>query len=148
MLENKYIGINVPIGKGETKFIIKSVIIQNWQREWEEELNARHYNNVQMNVTGKRFNSISLSRREEVVYPRLILGHAGLNATLQIVGKGNGLCIECQDREVEHVLFACEKYNDSRAIWQEMEGDNSIHDNLEGKGMTRERLRPFPIPLL
>ena len=36
-----------------------------------------------------------------MVYPRLILGHAGLNATLQIVGKGNGLCIECQDREVE-----------------------------------------------
>ena len=30
-----------------------------------------------------------------------------------IVGKGNGLCIECQDKEdVEHVLFACEKYND------------------------------------
>ena len=82
-----------------------------------------------------------------MVYTRLRLGHTGLNAAIQIVcssnsnvvvvglvvglvvvkqvviGKGTGLCIGCQDKEaVEHVLSACEKYND-RAIWQEMEGE-------------------------
>ena len=91
-----------------------------------------------------------------MVYTRLRLGHTGLNATIQIVcssnsnvvvvvvvvvvekqvviGKGTGLCIGCQDKEaVEHVLSACEIYND-RAIWQEMEGEYSIHDILGKKG--------------
>ena len=95
MLENKYIGINVPMGKGEAKSIIKSVIIQKWQREWEAEFNARHYHKSQKNVIGKRVTSLSLNRREEVVYTRLRLGHTGLNSTLHIVGKRNGLCIEC-----------------------------------------------------
>ena len=36
ILENKYLGINVPMGKREANSIIKSVIIQNWQREREE----------------------------------------------------------------------------------------------------------------
>ena len=64
-----------------------------------------------------------------MLYTRLRLGNTGLNATLQIAGKGNGLWIDCQDEEaVEHVIFACEKYSDSRAMWQEMEGENSIHD--------------------
>lgn len=142
MLENKNIGINVPMGKGEAKSIIKSVIVQKWQREWEAEFNARHYHKYQKKVTGKRVTSRSLNRREEVVYTRLRLGHTGLNSTLHIVGKGNGLCIMCQDREdVNHVLFTCEKYNDNRIIWQEMEGENSIHEILEEKGMTRERLK-------
>ena len=65
-----------------------------------------------MNVTGKRVNSTSLSSREKVVYTRLRLGHTDLNATLQIVGRGYGSCIECQDKEaVEHVIFACYIYN-------------------------------------
>ena len=36
MLENKYIGINIPMEMVEAKSIIKYVIVQNWQREWEE----------------------------------------------------------------------------------------------------------------
>ena len=62
MLENNlkkkiyiYIYI-VPMGKGEAKAIIKPVIIQNWQREWEEKLNSRHYHKAQVNVKqGKWF---------------------------------------------------------------------------------------------
>ena len=100
-----------------------------------------HFHKIQKNGTGKRVSSLNLNRREEVVYTRLRLGPTGLNATLQIVGHGNGLYIEGQAKEdVEHVLFACEKYNDNRLNWQEMEGENSIHDILEEKGMTRERL--------
>jgi hypothetical protein len=115
--------------------------VKKWQREWEAEFNARHYHKSQKNVTGKRVNSLNLNRREEVVYTRLRLGHTGLNSTLHR-GKGNGLCIVCQEREdVNHILYTCEKYNDNRIIWQEMEGENSIHEILEEKGMTRERLK-------
>ena len=118
--------------------------MQRWQTEWEAEVNARHYHKSQKTVTGKRVTSLSLYRREEVVYTRLRLGHTGLNATLQIIGSSNGLCIECQDKEdVEHVLFVCKKYNDSRIHWQEMEGENAIHDILEEQGMARERLYLF-----
>lgn len=83
-------------------------------------------------VTGKRVNSLRLSRREEVVY-RLRVGHTGLNA---------GLCTVCQVREdVDQVLFKCEKYNDNRIIWQEMEGEKSVNEILEEKGTTSERLK-------
>ena len=112
--------------------------MQRWQTEWEAEVNARHYHKSQKTVTGKRVTSLSLYRREEVVYTRFRLGHTGLNATLQIVGTGTGLCIECEDKEdVEHVLFVCEKYNDSRINWQEMKGENL---NIYLKNKTRERL--------
>ena len=30
------------MGNGEAKAIIKPVIIQNWQRKWEEKLHVRH----------------------------------------------------------------------------------------------------------
>ena len=44
------------MGNGEAKAIIKPVIIQNWQREWEEKLNSRHYHKAQVNVKqGKWF---------------------------------------------------------------------------------------------
>lgn len=141
MLTNKYIGIKVPLGKDEAKSIIKSESMQRWQTDWEAEFNARHYHKIQKNVTGKRVTSLSLLRREEVVYTRLRLGHTGLNATLQIIGNGTGLCIECRVKEdVNHILFVCEKYNDSRINWQEMEGENSIHYILEEQGMKKERL--------
>lgn len=47
MLENKYIEMIVPLGKGEVKYIIKSESMQRWQTEWEAEFNARHYHKIQ-----------------------------------------------------------------------------------------------------
>ncbi len=82
------------------------------------------------------------NRREEVVYSRLRLGHTGLNDTLQIIGKSNGLCTRCQTKEdVEHVLFRCNKYHEFRQKWQEMEEENKIEDILREQGMERNRLK-------
>lgn len=45
-----------------------------------------------------------------------------------------------RQRRCKPCIFVCEKYNDSRINWQEMEGENSIHDILKEQGMKKERL--------
>ena len=80
--------------------------MQRWQNEWESDLIARQYHKVQSKVGGKRVSSLGFNRREEVVYIRLRLGHTGLDSTLKLIGKGNGLCAECNVKEdVEHVIL-------------------------------------------
>lgn len=48
---------------------------------------------------------MGVSRREEVVYTRLRLGHTGLNSTLQILGKSDGQCVECKVKEDADLFF-------------------------------------------
>ena len=63
----------------------------------------------------------------EVVYTRLRLGHTGLNSTVKLIGKGNGLCAECNVKEdVEHLIFNCKKNYNFRMKWQEIEAENDI----------------------
>jgi len=59
------IRIHIPLGKGDTKALNKSQIIQRWQDEWELENNARHYHRNQNCVGGKRITSLGLNRHEE-----------------------------------------------------------------------------------
>ena len=106
-------------------------------------MNARQYHKVQSQVGGKRVSSLGFDRREEVVYTRLRLGHTGLNSTLKLIGKGNGLCTECNVKEdVEHVLFNCKKNYNFRMKWQEAEAENDrlVNDILEEQGMQRDRI--------
>ena len=116
----------VPLGKGEAKSLIKIETMQRWQDEWESDPKDRQYHKVQSQVEGKRVSSLAFDRREEVVYTRLRLGHTGLNSTLKMIGKDNGLCTECNVKEdVEHVLFNCKKNK------VEAENDRLINDILE-----------------
>ncbi len=64
--------------------------MQLWQKGWESAIKAKHDHINQAKVGGKIINMSN--RREKVVYSRLRLGHTGLNDTLQIIGKSNGLC--------------------------------------------------------
>ena len=145
-LEKEHIDIKVPLGKGEAKSIIKNETMQKWQDEWESDPKARQYHKVQSQVGGKRVSALGFDRREEVVYTRLRLGHTGLNSTLKMIGKGNGLCTECNVKEdVDHVLFNCKKNNEFRIKWQEVEAENDrlINDILEEQGMQQDRIKAF-----
>ena len=98
--------------------------------------------------SGEKVSSLGFNRREEVVYTRLRLGHTGLNSTLKMIGKGNGLCTECNVKEdVDHVLFNCKKKNEFRIKWQEVEAENDrlINDILEEQGMQQDRIKAFVI---
>lgn len=47
---------------------------------------------------------------------RMIIGHAGLNHTLHIMGKHkNGKCESCREEEtIEHVIMKCKRYEKQR----------------------------------
>lgn len=65
-----------------------------------------------------------------------------------MIGKGNGLCTECNVKEdVAHVLFNCKKNNKFRMKCQEVEAENErlINDILEEQGMHRDRIKAFVI---
>ena len=52
------------------------------------------------------------------------LGHTGLNSTLAIIAKSNGVCSECKVVEdVNHVLFNCKKFDQHRQKWKELDED-------------------------
>lgn len=141
-LGHQGISIHVPLGKGEAKSYIKTEIMNMWQDEWESDIKGRKYFNVQPQVGGKRITSVGLGRREEVVFTRLRLGHAGINATLHVLGKSDGLCTECQVKEdVEHILFHCSKFSEHRSHWREQEGEDDIQTILKEEGMQGTRLK-------
>ena len=120
--------------------------MQKWQDEWESDPKARQYHKVQSQVGGKRVSALGFDRREEVVYTRLRLGRTGLDSTLKMIGKGNGLCTECNVKEdVDHVLFNCKKNNEFRIKWQEVEAENDrlINDILEEQGTQQDRIKAF-----
>ena len=63
-----------------------------------------------------------------------------------MIGKGNGLCTECNDEEdVDHVFFNCKKNNEFRLKWQEVEAesDRFINYILEEQGMQQDRIKAF-----
>ncbi|KAL2092947.1 hypothetical protein ACEWY4_010259 [Coilia grayii] len=134
--------VHVPLGKGEAKSFINAEIMNRWQDEWEANPKGRHYFSVQQQVGGKRITLVGLGRREEVVYTRLRLGHAGINATLHVLGKSDGLCAECQVKEdVEHILFNCRKYTDHRTHWIEQAGEENVQNILKEEGMQSKNIK-------
>jgi len=42
--------INIPIGKGETKAIIKKEIIKKWQDRWDKDKSGRKYYSLQTSI--------------------------------------------------------------------------------------------------
>ena len=64
----------------------------------------------------KQSKSIVKSRKEEIIFSRILLGHSNLNSTLKIIGKHpNGLCEICKVEEtVTHVFLDCRRYEQER----------------------------------
>ncbi len=69
-----------------------------------------------INKVNQNIKCIGKSRKEEVIFNRILLGHSNLNSTLKILGTHpNGLCEYCNDEEtIPHVFIECRKYEQER----------------------------------
>lgn len=101
------------ISKAEAKGIIWEKANQLWQARWDKEDKGRHFYQIQRSIKGQGVRSSS--RRDEIVWMRLRLGHCALNKTLKVIGRHQtGLCEECGEEEesVDHVLRWCRAYEE------------------------------------
>ena len=136
------------MGKGDAISLINSEVMLRWQDEWESENSTRYYHWNQSSVGGKIITSKGLNRHEEFVITRLRLCHTGLDSILAIIAKSNGVCSECKGvKDVNHVLFKCEKFDQHRQKWKELDEENDIHNLLQEQEMEGQRSRYFVIYL-
>jgi len=110
-----------------------------WQEYWDIADTGRHLYNKQKQVG---ISSIWQSRnpKEGKIITRLRIGHAGLNFTLQRIGKHpTGLCNHCNTQEtVKHILLECKRYEEERRELEKQVGEqNMTIGNLLGKTMSK-----------
>lgn len=124
--------INIPLGKGEAKAIIKKEMLKKWQDRWDVDKSGRKYYSLQKSINAQGVNRSN--RREESVLTRLRFDHTGLNKTLFLMGKSpSDECLECRSKEdVEHVLLYCKKYRDERMRLKQKISQTGRKWNLEG----------------
>lgn len=114
-LKKERVDMHIRISKAEAKGIIWEKANQLWQARWDKEEKGRHFYQVERSVKGQGVRSGS--RRDEIVWMRLRLGHCALNKTLKMIGRHqSGLCEGCGEEEesVEHVLLWCRAYEEHR----------------------------------
>uniref|UniRef100_A0A673MAK6 Uncharacterized LOC107721237 n=1 Tax=Sinocyclocheilus rhinocerous TaxID=307959 RepID=A0A673MAK6_9TELE len=115
-LQREEIELQVPLSKSEIKVLIWKKVIAEWQIKWDNNEKGRFFYNL-INKVSQKIRHIGKTRKEEVVYNRILLGHSNLNSTLKILGKHpNGLCEQCKVEEtVTHVILECKKYEEERS---------------------------------
>src|SRR6218665_2666565 len=97
--------------------LIKSHVISEWQRNYDDNSKGQHYKCICTEVnTNIKFTD--LNRRKEVQISRLRLGKVNLNERLLLMKKHeNGLCSLCKVREnINHLLLDCNKENISNIL--------------------------------
>src|SRR6218665_216522 len=97
--------------------LIKSHVISEWQRNYDNNSKGQHYKCICPEVnTNIKFPD--LSRRKEVQISRLRLGKVNLNERLLIKKhETHGLCSLCKVREnIKHFLLDCNKENISTIL--------------------------------
>jgi ribonuclease HI len=90
--------------------LIKSYVVDEWQRNYNSDTKGHHYKSiVPMVDTNIKFHD--LNRKKEVQISRLRLGKVNLNERLHFMKRhANGLCNLCKVTEsVNHLLLACRK---------------------------------------
>ncbi len=89
--------------------------LKEWQVKWNNGGNGRFLFSL-INEVNQNIKCIGKSKKEEVIFNRILLGHSNLNSTLKILGKHpNGLCEYCNDEEtIPHVFIDCRKYEQER----------------------------------
>lgn len=114
-LQKDIIELQVPLSKSEMKVLIWSKLIEEWQVEWNNGTKGRFLFSI-LNKVNQNIKCISKSRKEEIIFSRILLGHSNLNSTLKIIGKHpNGLCEICKVEEtVTHVFLDCRRYEQER----------------------------------
>ena len=138
---------NIPLGKAEGKAIIRVQMQKVWQEFWDMNETGRHFYNIQKQV-GKR-GMVGGSRKEEVVFTRLRLGHTGLNSTLHRISKHpTGKCRWCDQKEsVQHVLMECKEYEKERRelklALQREKVSFTVGNMMQGSGKIRRCVRKY-----
>src|SRR6218665_269252 len=97
--------------------LIKSHVISEWQRNYDNNSKGQYYKCICPEVnTNIKFTDIN--RRKEVQISRLRLGKVNLNERLLPMKKQeNGLCSLCKVREnIKHLLLDCNKENISNIL--------------------------------
>ena len=97
--------------------VIKSHVINEWQRNYDNNAKGQHYKCICPEVnTNIKFTD--MNRRKEVQISRLRLEKVNLNERLLLMkNMKNGLCSLCKVREnIKHLLLDCNKENISNIL--------------------------------
>lgn len=110
-LQREMIDMQVPLSKSEIKVLIWSKVIKEWQLKWSNGEKGRFLYSL-INKVSHNIRCVGKSRKEEVIFNRILSGHSNLNSTIKIIGKHlNGLCEQCHVEEtIPNVLLECSKY--------------------------------------
>ncbi len=129
VLQREIIEIQVPLSKSEIKVLIWNKVSKEWQVKWNNGEKGRFLFSL-INKINKNIKCIGKSRKEDVIFNRILLGHSNLNSTLKIIGKHpNGLCEYCNDEEtIPHVFIECRKYEQERGKMIEELRKNRIQE--------------------
>ncbi len=100
----------VSLSKSEIKGLIWSKVNKEWQVKWDNGEKGRFIYSL-INKVNQNIKCIGKSRKEEVIFNRILLGNLNLKSTLKIIGKHpNGLCEYCNVEEtIPHVFIECRK---------------------------------------
>ncbi len=128
-LQRETIEIQVPLSKSEINVLIWNKVSKEWQVKWNNGEKGRFLFSL-INKVNQNIKCIGKSRKEDVIFNRILLGHSNLNSTLKIIGKHpNGLCEYCNDEEtIPHVFIECRKYEQERGKMIEELRKNRIQE--------------------
>ena len=106
-------------------------IKMKWQSEWDRE-NADKGNKlyaIQPEISNPK--SLNMSRREEIVYRRLRIGHSHITHSYHLKGEEKHECIGCaHDFTISHVLLNCIEFADTKQRFYEEQDLKSLFENV------------------
>src|SRR5688572_23543833 len=97
--------------------IIKSNVVNEWQKKYDSDPKGQHYKYI-CPVVDTNIKFVDFNRKKEVQISRLRLGKANLNERLLLMKKlESGLCNLCKVPEsINHLLLTCRKENISNIL--------------------------------
>jgi kelch-like protein 2/3 len=105
---------------------ITSYIRDEWQRSWDTQTNNKLHG-IRAKILATRAHiRTSLSRKDQMVFNRLQLGHSRLTHSYLRKGEDPPECIPCQEKlTVEHILINCVDFDETRRKYY---SSNSLKD--------------------
>ncbi len=128
-LQRETIEIQVLLSKSEIKVLIWNKVSKEWQVKWNNGEKGRLLFSL-INKVNQNIKCIGKSRKEEVIFHKILLGNSNLNSKLKILGTHpNGICECCNDEEtIPHVFIECRKYEQERGKMIEELRKNRIQE--------------------
>ena len=110
-----YEPMRMDVPHSDFKTQILPYIRKKWQAEWEEGNEVRRNKLYSIKQTIAPPQTLHLSRREEIVYRRLRIGHSYITHSFLLKREDKPKCYSCDcDFTVEHILLNCAEYTYKR----------------------------------